>query len=171
MWLLPAPIGFPMNARPNNASDPVVVAGDEAHQRRRLLYIEDNQSSLTLVEWILGREADVEMFSAMRGRRGLDLAHEHQPDLIVLDLHLPDMAGETVLKCLQADIATRRIPVVVLSGDTSERRIKRLLRLGARDYLTKPLDIPRLLEVIASHLRSAHVIGEPAHPPPARAGP
>lgn len=141
---------FPMNARPNNLSDPtVVVAGDEANQRRRLLYIEDNQSNLTLVEWILARETDVEMFSAMRGRRGLELAHEHQPDLIVLDLHLPDMAGETVLQCLQADIATRRIPVVVLSGDASERRIKRLLRLGAREYLTKPLDIPRLLEVIA----------------------
>jgi len=141
------PIEDGMNTSLNVFSNPSVMIGEP----RRLLYIEDNQSNLALVEWILDRQADVELFSAMRGRHGLELAQEHQPDLIVLDLHLPDMAGETVLQCLQTDVSTRRIPVVVLSADTSEKRIKRLLRLGASDYLTKPLDIPRLLEVIAAH--------------------
>lgn len=139
-------------------SDPsVVIADRQQHERRRLLYIEDNHSNLTLVEWILEREADVELFTAMRGRRGIELAHEHQPDLIVLDLNLPDIAGETVLQCLQADVATRRIPVVVLSADAGARRITRLLRLGATDYLTKPLDIPTFLEVaLGGSARAVH---------------
>lgn len=142
-----------MTARHSGLSNPTVVIGhDQENHSRQLLYIEDNLSNLTLVEWIMDRKADVELISAMRGRHGLELAREHLPDLIVLDLHLPDMPGETVLQCLQEDVATRRIPVVVLSADDSKKRIKRLLRLGARDYLTKPLDIPRLFESIAANL-------------------
>lgn len=144
-----------MNTRLSGLSDPNVLI-DDGQQRDgcRVLYIEDNQSNLTLVEWILERDAGIALIAAMGGRRGIELAHEHQPDLIVLDLHLPDMPGETVLQCLQADVATRRIPVVVLSADASEKRIKRLLELGARGYLTKPFDIPHFLEVIASHLKT-----------------
>lgn len=142
-----------MNARKHDFSSPTAVMGAAREQQRhRLLYIEDNQSNLTLVEWILDREADVELISAMGGRRGLELAHEHQPDLIVLDLHLPDMPGHQVLQCLQGDAATCRIPVVVLSADASEKQIKRLLGMGARNYLTKPLDIPHFLDVIAANL-------------------
>jgi DNA-binding response OmpR family regulator len=135
-------------------SDPTVVIDGHDVQRRRLLYIEDNQSNLTLVEWILAREADVELISAMRGRTGLEMAYEHRPDLIVLDLHLPDMPGEQVLECLQARAPTRLIPVLVLSADAGEKRIARLLRLGARDYLTKPLDIRHFLKVIADNLKT-----------------
>jgi PleD family two-component response regulator len=80
-----------MSARLSEPS--VVIVSRPEHQARRLLYIEDSMSSLTLVEWILDREANVEVITAMRGRRGLELAHEQQPDLIVLDLHLPDMSG------------------------------------------------------------------------------
>lgn len=144
-----------MHPIPNDVSAPVVVAdGEQDHEKCRLLYIEDNESNLTLIQWILERETDVELISAMRGGPGLELAREHQPDLIVLDLHLPDMSGEAVLQCLHDDDATRRIPVVVLSADASEKRIKRLLRLGARNYLTKPLDIRHFLDVIAANLKT-----------------
>lgn len=144
-----------MHPLPNDVSAPVTVADAEQDgEKPRLLYIEDNQSNLTLIEWILERETDVELISAMRGGPGLELAREHQPDVIVLDLHLPDMSGEAVLQCLHDDAATRRIPVVVLSADASEKRIKRLLRLGARNYLTKPLDIRHFLDVIAAHLKA-----------------
>ena len=142
-----------MTTRRGGLSNPAVVTdGDQDNHSRQVLYIEDNQSQLALLAWIMDREADIELMSAMRGRHGLELAREHVPDLIVLDLHLPDMPGETVLQALQEDVATRRIPVVVLSADDSRKRIKRLLRLGARDYLTKPLDIPRLFESIAANL-------------------
>lgn len=141
-----------MNTLSGLSSPAVENGGEQQHEKRRLLYIEDNQSNLTLVEWILEREADLALIPAMQGRLGLELAHEQQPDVIVLDLHLPDMPGEAVLQCLQADVATRRIPVVVLSADASEKRIKRLLGLGARNYLTKPLDVAHFLEVIKANV-------------------
>jgi CheY-like chemotaxis protein/anti-sigma regulatory factor (Ser/Thr protein kinase) len=121
---------------------------------QRLLYIEDNVSNLTLVERILERQPAVELIPAMQGSLGLDLAREHHPDLILLDLHLPDMAGEEVLRRLQADPSTRHIPVVVLSADANKRQSERLLHLGASNYLTKPLDIQRFLEVIAANLNA-----------------
>ncbi|MGH2839623.1 MAG: response regulator [Solirubrobacteraceae bacterium] len=119
---------------------------------RRLLYVEDNLSNLTLVEWILDREADVELISAMLGVVGLHMAREHRPGLIVLDLHLPDISGEQVLRGLKADDVTRDIPVVILTADANDKRAERLLRLGAVDYMTKPLDIGRFLEMIGAHL-------------------
>lgn len=142
-----------MSTTPNSPSSSAPdTDGGHAQHRRRLLYIEDNRSNLTLVEWILERE-DIEVISTVWGRAGIELACEHQPDVIVLDLGLPDMRGETVLQCLQEDIATRRIPVIVLSADASKKRSSLLLRLGARHCLTKPLDIPHFLEIIAVHLQ------------------
>ncbi len=67
-----------------------------------MLYIEDNLSNLRLVERILERRPAVRLLSAMQGRLGLDLARQHRPDLILLDLHLPDISGEQVLRELRA---------------------------------------------------------------------
>jgi CheY-like chemotaxis protein/anti-sigma regulatory factor (Ser/Thr protein kinase) len=124
--------------------------GIECH---RLLYIEDNTSNLTLIKRILDRQPAVELMPAMQGGLGLELATRHHPDLIILDLHLPDMKGEEVLRRLKADQATREIPVVMLSADASKSQATRLLRLGAADYLTKPLDITRFLNVVAAQLQ------------------
>jgi CheY-like chemotaxis protein len=120
----------------------------------RILYIEDNPSNLTLVERILDHHPAVDLLPAMHGRLGIELAREHQPSMIVLDLHLPDIQGEEVLRRLKADELTREIPVVVLSADASKKQAERLLRLGAREYLTKPLDVQRFLEVIAANLHA-----------------
>lgn len=130
----------------------VIIAGEHPNHTHQLLYIEDDPSNLTLVQWIMDRKDGIELLSATCGRHGIEMAREHLPDLIVLDLHLPDMSGDSVLQCLQHDATTRRIPVVVLSADDGRKRIKRLLQLGACDYLTKPLDIPHLFEVIEANL-------------------
>lgn len=145
--------GMSTSAAVKGLSEPsVVTVSRPQHHGRQLLYIEDNPSNMSLVEWILDREADVDVITATQGRRGLELAREQQPDLIVIDLHLPDMSGEDVLRYLQQSEASRRIPVVVLSADTGTKRIARMLRLGARDYVTKPLDVAHFLAVIASNL-------------------
>jgi DNA-binding response OmpR family regulator len=120
--------------------------------RYRILYIEDNLSNLTLIEHILHRQPAIELIPAMQGTIGLELARQHHPDLIVLDLHLPDLSGEDVLRGLKAEAATSGIPVVVLSADAGRRRAAQLIELGAADYLTKPLDVARFLEVIAAQL-------------------
>ena len=88
----------------------------------------------------------------MQGILGLDLAREHRPDLIVLDLHLPDIQGTEVLKRLKADPETREIPVIVLTADATRRHAAHVRRLGATDYLTKPLDVPRFLDAVAATL-------------------
>ncbi|MGA2928996.1 MAG: ATP-binding protein, partial [Solirubrobacteraceae bacterium] len=117
-----------------------------------ILYIEDNLSNLTLVERILERRVSVELISAMQGTLGLELARQHRPDLVILDLHLPDMPGSEVLTRLKADPSTREIPVIVLTADASGRQAERVRQLGAIDYLTKPLDVSKFIEIIANNL-------------------
>jgi CheY-like chemotaxis protein/anti-sigma regulatory factor (Ser/Thr protein kinase) len=135
-----------------------VIAGSSSRQHR-ILYIEDNLSNLTLVERILERHPSIDLLPVMQGTLGLELAREHHPDLIVLDLHLPDISGEEVLSRLKADEGTRTIPVVVLSADASKRQLERLLQAGAQEYLTKPLDVQRFLEVIATALDRGGAVG------------
>jgi signal transduction histidine kinase/CheY-like chemotaxis protein len=113
-----------------------------------VLYIEDNLSNLQLVERVLSRRPGVRLISAMRPQLGLELAAEHDPDLILLDLHLPDMPGQEVLRRLQAEPRTANVPVVVLSADARPTLIKELLSQGIRAFLTKPLDVKELLELL-----------------------
>jgi PAS domain S-box-containing protein len=113
-----------------------------------VLCIEDNLSNLRLVERILSRRRGIRLISAMRPQLGLDLVGEHHPDLVVLDLHLPDMPGEEVLRRLRADPETAAVPVVVLSADARPSLISRLLDAGARGFLTKPLDVTELLGLL-----------------------
>ncbi|GIV95351.1 MAG: hypothetical protein KatS3mg057_0008 [Herpetosiphonaceae bacterium] len=90
----------------------------------------------------------------MQGQLALELAREHQPDLILLDLHLPDLSGEAILRLLQAQPQTREIPVVVLSADAAPLQMERMRDLGARAYISKPFEIRRLinlLEILIQH--------------------
>ena len=135
-------------------SVPAEPANEEV---RRILYIEDNFSNVTLVDQMLAERPTLELMTAMQGRVGLELARQHSPDLILLDLHLPDVPGWQVLAQLKADHLTREIPVVVISADATQPQIKRLLSGGARAYLTKPLDIPEFFRVIDEALSPAEV--------------
>jgi CheY-like chemotaxis protein len=113
-----------------------------------LLYVEDNLSNMSLVESILALRPGVTLIPCMQGRLALDLTREHCPDLVLLDLHLPDLGGEEVLRLLQEQESTRDIPVVVLSADASPKQPGRLKAAGAREYLTKPIEVRRFLEVL-----------------------
>jgi len=136
-------------------------AGREAEGTgpRTILYIEDNPSNARLVAQALAGRPEVQLVAAAQGSRGLDLARAHRPDLILLDLGLPDMHGSTVLARLQADPDTRDLPVVVLSADTTQRQIHELLSAGARAHLTTPLNIRDFTEVVHRHL-SAQVVDD-----------
>jgi signal transduction histidine kinase/ActR/RegA family two-component response regulator len=120
--------------------------------RRKILYIEDNPSNVRLVERLLARRGDVEVISAMQGRIGFALAREHRPALILLDLHLPDISGEQLLRQLRDHPLTATIPVVILSADATDRQIERLLAAGADAYLTKPLDLQDLLAALNQNM-------------------
>jgi len=126
--------------------------------RQKVLYIEDNLSNLRLVERVLARRGDVEVIAAMQGGIGLSLAREHRPAVILLDLHLPNMGGEEVLRRIREDPVTEGIPVIVLSADATRGQADRLLAEGADAYLTKPLDVAHLLEVLSEKIDPPAVV-------------
>ncbi len=138
-------------AAPDASAEPD-AAGRVTAGGRTLLLVEDNLANLNVVEAMLRRRPDVSVIPAMQGRLALELAYQHVPDVVVLDLHLPDLSGREVLNRLRADPRTHDIPVVVASADATPGRQRRLLDDGAFDYLTKPLDLRRFLEVIDSAL-------------------
>ncbi|MEY2526124.1 MAG: hypothetical protein QOE73_895, partial [Verrucomicrobiota bacterium] len=131
-------------------------------EKRKILYIEDNLSNVKLVEQILEEQPDIELMTAMQGKIGVDLAREHSPDLILLDLHLPDIPGWEVLEQLKASDQTRHIPTIVISADATSPQIKRLMSAGARDYLTKPLDVDQFVRVLEETASRADGAAQPA---------
>ena len=141
--------------------DELIAVRPYAGRERRLLYIEDTLANVQVIEGILERRPSIRLIPAMLGQLGLDLAREHEPDLILLDLHLPDLPGERVLAELRADPATRDIPVAVLSADATRDRLE-LFAAGARMYLTKPIVLRKLLETLDQFL--ADVPGDQTAP-------
>jgi CheY-like chemotaxis protein len=127
---------------PSFTSRPATVSGT-------VLYIEDNASNVRLVERLLRqRRPGITLLNASDGEHGMAMAVSYKPDLIFLDLHLPDTSGEEVLHRLWADTRTREIPVAVLSADATLHQSRRLMAAGASAYLTKPLDVSRLLTLL-----------------------
>lgn len=116
-----------------------------------LLYIDDNDANIALVERLMALRPNVQLFTSSRGEPGIAMAKQYRPDLILLDVHLPDLTGYEVLQLLRADPATSDIPIVMLSADATEWQINRFRDAGSNDYLTKPLDLKRLLSVLDVH--------------------
>ncbi len=138
-----APAGPPTPAGPP-------PAGEGAHAQRTVLHIEDNASNASLVEQVLARVDGLRLLSATHARVGLELARQYHPDLVLLDLHLPDLPGEELLYRLKADPALAGTRIVVVSADATPSRMRRMLALGVDAYLTKPIDIEALLRVVVS---------------------
>jgi CheY-like chemotaxis protein len=119
---------------------------------RTVLYIDDTEDNLVLMERLLRRRADIQLRVARTGREGLEAATGDPPSLILLDNRLPDESGLQVLHQLAASPATAAIPVVVLSGDSGQAMVKDLLAAGASDFLAKPFVVGDLLSVISRYL-------------------
>ena len=120
-----------------------------------LLYIEDNSSNIRLMEHLLSHRPGWRLLTAKTGAAGFDLATTGSPDLVLLDLHLPDANGFDVLHRLLADVRTAALRVVIVSADASPNQINRLMTAGAAAYLTKPLDVAAVLELLDSMVSDA----------------
>ncbi len=118
-----------------------------------VLYIEDNIGNVRLLERLLVHKPNVRLITSLEGCLGLQLAQQHRPDLILLDVHMPDLSGYEVLELLRGDVRTASIPVVMLSADASHEQIQRFRDAGARDYLTKPLDLQHFLGQLDVYLQ------------------
>ncbi|HAR00417.1 MAG TPA: hypothetical protein DCR61_13815 [Verrucomicrobiales bacterium] len=136
------------NEPPVTSQRTIAIESGEQLSTLTILYIEDDAGSMALVEEVLGNRPTVNLMTASKAKRGIDLALEHQPDLIFLDFNLPDLNGDEVLARLKMDPLTRKIPVYMLSADAMDAQIERLKSLGAAGYLTKPLDIKYFLQVL-----------------------
>ncbi len=121
------------------------TAGPPPAERGTILYIEDNLSNVRLIERILARRPGLVLRHAPDGRSGIAMVRTLCPDLLLLDVHLPDISGEEVLRELWADPAARRIPKIVMTADASPGLSRALKAAGATDCVTKPLDIRHVL--------------------------
>ena len=137
--------GFDTSVAPGS---PAAPAASDPAAAPTVLYVEDNASNVALVEQIFTRRGDVDLVIAMTAEEGLGLARDRLPELVLLDLELPDAPGTEVLARLREDPATAAIPVVVLSADATPGRIEQVLGSGAHDYLTKPLELDRFSGVV-----------------------
>ena len=124
---------------------PVAAPGS---RRLTVLHIEDQRANRELVELVLSTRPQIRLLESMDGESGLMRARIGRPDLILLDLHLPDLDGEEVLRRLRAEPLTAHTPVIVVSADAMPERQEHLRRLGVNTYLTKPLNVARFLHVI-----------------------
>lgn len=113
-----------------------------------VLHVEDNPVNVKLVERVLARRPRVRLLTAPTAAAGLRLAANERPDIVLLDLHLPDASGGEFLRRLRADPATSDVAVVVVSADAASERDESLAAFRVREHLTKPIDIGRLLELV-----------------------
>ena len=115
---------------------------------RTVLYVEDNAVNLELVSDILSLRPRIRLLSASNGTMGLELAQVYQPDLILLDIHLPDMSGFEVLKRLRSSDDTRPIPVIALTAQAMPQDVHRGLEMGFEQYITKPISVKSFLAIV-----------------------
>jgi PAS domain S-box-containing protein len=124
-----------------------------------IVYVEDNAANVQLMERILRRRPGLSLVHVAHGSTALAVVRERRPAIVLLDLHLPDVSGEEVLRQLWADPETRSIPAVFVTADATPGLVRRLQAAGAAACLTKPLEIPAVLRLV-DDLVSAHAEGE-----------
>jgi CheY-like chemotaxis protein len=122
---------------------------------RTLLYVEDNQANMELVEQLIARRPDMRLLGAKDGTRGVTLARIHQPEVILMDINLPGISGIQALKILREDPVTAHIPVLAISANAMPRDIVKGLAAGFFRYLTKPIKINEFMEALDTALELA----------------
>lgn len=137
-----------LQAIPPDVAAASTAATQQPHGEGTVLYIEDNAANVRLLSRALSRRPKVTLLHAGNGRDGLEMVKNRLPDMVLLDLHLPDMSGEDVLRRLWEDRGTRHIPIVIFTADATPGLARRLRGAGAAAMLNKPLELTQALNVI-----------------------
>ncbi len=122
--------------------------GELRYPRRHICYVEDNETNVEVMRGILAQRPQVELSVALTGREGLAAIRARRPDLLLLDMHLPDMEGLDLLRRLRDAPATRDLPVVVVSANALAEQISAAFDAGCDRYLTKPVSVAEVLGVV-----------------------
>ena len=141
---------------------PAPAGDDPAGTAIRVLYIEDNPANIEVVSRFLRTRAGMRLQSVTNGQAGLEVAIQEIPDLILLDLHMPGLSGDEVLRRLRANPATVDIPVAILSAEASPTVIHGMRARGVIAYLTKPLDLAELGQLLDAFTAGRDQEADPA---------
>ncbi|MDP1901640.1 MAG: CHASE domain-containing protein [Rubrivivax sp.] len=118
------------------------------YQQRLVHYVEDNETNIEVMRGVFAQRAQIRLETSTLGLDGLASIRQRRPDLILLDMHLPDISGLELLRHLKQDDSVADIPVIVVSADATPETMRRALVNGALHYVTKPLDVARFLQII-----------------------
>ena len=129
-----------------------LVTQPAQYRRRVVHYVEDNETNVEVMRGILAQRPQVQMDVSITGLDGLAAIRAHRPDLVLLDMHLPDISGMELLRHLKADLSTSTIPVVIVSADALASQIDAAFEAGCTHYLTKPVSVSELLNVLDDQL-------------------
>jgi CheY-like chemotaxis protein len=143
-------IQIPAQQDTDTAPESLTRPTDPGETVTRILYIEDNHANIEVVARFLRSRPNLRLQSIVSGQAGLEFAIREVPDLILLDLHLPELRGDEVLRQLRAAPATADIPVAILSAEAAPAVIRDMRGRGVIAYLTKPLDLTELGQLIDS---------------------
>jgi DNA-binding response OmpR family regulator len=127
---------------------------DSARDPKTILVVEDDDDIRRLLCDVMERDAH-RVLEAADGEEALRLVGRAQPDLVLLDVHLPGMDGPAVCRHLRADATTRAVQVLMLTAATEAEDRRRGLEAGADGYITKPFDLQLLLDQVGARLSSA----------------
>jgi CheY-like chemotaxis protein len=117
-------------------------------EMRTVLYVEDNQANLILVEQIMAKRKDIQLITATNADKGIELAKTERPDLILMDINLPGMSGVEAFELLRDCPDTCQIPIIAVSANAMQSDIDRALEIGFAAYVTKPIQIKKFLDII-----------------------
>jgi PAS domain S-box-containing protein len=134
------------------------VATLSTYHRRRVHYVEDNETNVEVMRGILAQRPQIELTVSLNGLDGLAAIRTLRPDVILLDMHLPDINGMELLRHLRSEGNTAGIPVVMVSADALQTQVEEALRLGASHYLTKPVNVSDLLSILDDILMGADTV-------------
>ena len=138
---------------PDAAEKTKALACQENNKRKRILVVEDNQISLALLRQLLEVHG-YEILETPGGLEAIDIARDEQPDLILMDIRLPDICGLEVTRLLKQDEQTKAIPIIAVTALATPEYEKKGLESGCDAYIAKPITLGNLLRTIASFFSS-----------------
>jgi signal transduction histidine kinase len=145
---LPVSHKTPLPIREEEQADSVQPSFLTENIKKKILYIEDNPENMELVKQTLTKNTDTELLLSPNALDGIKMALALAPDLILMDINLPDLSGKEAFKRLQTISETKKIPVIALTADAMAGDIKNALGMGFVGYITKPIDVPKFLDII-----------------------
>ncbi len=158
LFTIDLPLSNISNFKSSKESDSHFVSETELNnfieEQTTILYIEDNPANLALIEEILISKTKIKLLSAPDANIGIDLARKHIPNLILMDINLPEINGLEAYKRLQSHEETQHIPVIAMSSNAMDSDIKQALEIGFHSYIVKPIRINNFLKQIREILNS-----------------